>query len=266
MGEIKKATEYATIDVVLVTISPENNGQEYAIDTAEKIKVEPQIETEKAVKVVVGGKLHAQKPAVETLTGNQITLTDNVFSPELVQTFQGGTVTMAKMYEFTALAGGQPAGDYSIAVYGGYFNFTLPTEMTAGDKIVYDDISGKIAATIGSVGSTISGTISATSSGTTLTTVATTTDIVKAYIPPVAGSTEKGKKHVLRAYSAVYDAAGTVSKYECIKYPNCQGAPIAFDSENGSFRAPEYTINSAPNTGEAPYEITYQSTLPTVVS
>ena len=32
------------------------------------------------------------------------------------------------------------------------------------------------------------------------------------------------------------------------------------------FRAPEYTINSAPKTGEAPYKITYIKELPAVSS
>ena len=33
-------------------------------------------------------------------------------------------------------------------------------------------------------------------------------------------------------------------------------------SEDGAFRAPEYTINSAPKTGEAPYVISYVESLP----
>ena len=68
----------------------------------------------------------------------------------------------------------------------------------------------------------------------------------------------------LNAYSAIYDAAGLVTGYEKIAYPNCQGTPVALNSEDNVFRAPEYTINSAPKTGEAPYKITYVKTLPTV--
>lgn len=183
---VKRASEIPTIDVNLVTIQEEGeNKDEYILDTASQISVEPQIEEEEGVKLVVKGVLKAQKLGTQTLTGNQITLTDNVFTPELVLLLQGGTLTTAQ-------------------------------------------------------------------DGT-----------VTGYTPPVAGSNEKGKIFTLKAYSAQYNAAGTISRYECISYPNCQGVPVAFNSEDGSFRAPEYTINSAPDIGEAPYAITYVNELPT---
>lgn len=184
---VKKATEIPTIDVNLVTIQKEGENQdEYILDTASQIAVEPQIEEEEAVKLIVKGVLKAQKPTTSTLTGNQITLTDNVFTPELVQMLQGGTITRGQ-------------------------------------------------------------------DGT-----------VTGYEPPVAGSNEKGDIFTLNAYSAQYNAAGIIVRYEKISYPNCQGVPIAFGSEDGTFRAPEYTINSAPDIGEAPYSITYVDALPTV--
>ena len=180
---IKKTTEIPTIDVNLVTIQAEGSNDEYILDTASQIQVEPQIEEEDGVKLVVKGVLKAQKLGTSTLTGNQITLTDNVFTPELVKILQGGTITES--------------------------------------------------------GGAITG-----------------------YTPPVAGSNEKGSLFTLKAYSAQYNAAGTIVRYECIAYPNCQGVPVAFNSEDGAFRAPEYTINSAPDIGEAPYEITYVNSLP----
>lgn len=183
---IKRTSEIPTIDVNLVTVQEEGeNKDEYILDTASQIQVEPQIEEEEGVKLVVKGVLKAQKLGTSTLTGNQITLTDNVFTPELVQLLQGGTITR-----------GQD-----------------------------DEVTG--------------------------------------YVPPAAGSNEKGKIFTLKAYSAQYNAAGVITRYECISYPNCQGVPLAFSSEDGSFRAPEYTINSAPDIGEAPYEITYVTELPT---
>lgn len=183
---VKKASEIPTIDVNLVTVQEEGeNKDEYILDTASQIQVEPQIEEEEGVKLVVKGVLKAQKLGTQTLTGNQITLTDNVFTPELVELLQGGTLVKGQ-------------------------------------------------------------------DGT-----------VTSYTPPVAGSNEKGKVFTLKAYSAQYNAAGTIVRYECISYPNCQGVPIAFNSEDGSFRAPEYTINSAPDIGEAPYTITYVDSLPT---
>lgn len=180
----KSKAEIATIDVSLVTI--ETDDGEFGFDTANSISVEPQIEEEDAVKLVVKGILRAQKPPVKTITGNVITLTDNVFNPELVVVLQGGTIK---------------------------YDSETPTKVTG-------------------------------------------------YTPPVAGSSDKGKVFKLNAYSAQYDASGQIVQYEKITYPNCQGVPVAFSSEDGAFRAPEYTINSAPKTGEAPYDINYVPVLP----
>lgn len=180
----KKITEIPTIDVVLVEVEAADTT--YILDTANQISVEPQIETTDAVKLIVKNRLIAQKAEQSTLTGNKITLTDNVFAPELVKILQGG------------------------------------------------EISG---------------------SADSLT-----------YTPPVAGSTEKGEVFKLHVYSAQYDTSGQIVRYEKISYPNCQGVPVAFSSEDGAFRAPEYTINSAPKSTEAPYTISYVKTLPTAAT
>lgn len=185
MAVVKKSkAEIPTIDCNLITI--EVDGSEFGFETASKIGVEPQVEETDAIKLVIKGKLKAQKPKQTTVTGNEITLTDNVFNPELVLVLQGGTIK----YD--------------------------PSETT---KIV-------------------------------------------GYTPPVSGSSDKGKVFKLNAYSAQYDASGQIVQYEKITYPNCQGVPVAFGAEDGVFRAPEYTINSAPRTGEAPYEINYVPELP----
>lgn len=194
MAVKKSKAEIATIDVSLVTI--EVGGNEFGFDTASSIEVEPQINEEDAITLVVKGILRAQKPAVSTITGNQITLTDNVFNPELVQVLQGGTIKYWTSAEHT----------------------------TEGDTDVGFGISS--------------------------------------YTPPVAGSADKGKVFKLNAYSANYDASGQIVQYEKITYPNCQGTPVALNSEDGAFRAPEYTINSAPKSNEAPYVITYVDELP----
>lgn len=173
-----------TIDCTLVTFDV--NGTEFGIDTSNKIGVEPQFETENAVKLVIKGKLRAQKPEQSTITGNQLTLTDNVFTPELVLLLQGGTITY---------------------------------DETDPNKII-------------------------------------------GYKPPVAGSDDKGEVFAMNCYSAQYDGSGQIVNYEKIAYPNCQGVPVAFSSEDGVFRATDYTINSAPKTGEAPYDITYVDELP----
>lgn len=196
MAVKKSKAEIATIDVSLVTI--EVDGSEFGFDTASSIEVEPQINEEDAITLVVKGILRAQKPAVSTITGNQITLTDNVFNPELVQVLQGGTIKYWTSAEHT----------------------------TEGDTDAGFGISS--------------------------------------YTPPVAGSADKGKVFKLNAYSANYDASGQIVQYEKITYPNCQGTPVALGSEDGAFRAPEYTINSAPKSNEAPYAITYVDELPTL--
>lgn len=89
---------------------------------------------------------------------------------------------------------------------------------------------------------------------------------VVGYTPPAVGSSDKGKVFDLMAYSAIYDAAGLIKGYERITYPNCQGVPVAFNSQDGAFRAPSYTINSAPNNGQAPYDIDIVEALPTVTT
>lgn len=184
MAIYKSRNEIPTIDVSLVTIKAGND--EFGFDTSNSVAVEVQTEDTDAVKLVVKGKLRAQKPAVKTVTGNKLTLKDNVFNPELVLLLQGG-------------------------------------------EVKYDTVNK---------------------------------NKVIGYKPPVAGSADKGSAFTLNLYSAQYNAAGQIVNYEKISYPNCKGDPIAFGAEDGTFRAPEYTINSAPKTGEAPYEITYVDTLP----
>lgn len=189
MPDVKKSkAEIATIDCCLVTI--ETADGEFGFDTSNKVAVEPQIEETDAVKLVVKGILRAQKPKVSTITGNKITLTDNVFNPELVLVLQGGAIKY---------------------------------DTEDNNKIV-------------------------------------------GYTPPVAGSSDKGEIFKLNCYSAQYDASGQIVQYEKISYPNCKGAPVAFGSEDGVFRAPEYTIDSAPKTGEAPYDMTYVAELPVLVA
>ena len=180
----KKLESIPTIDVALVVVrvGSSTDETEYALDTASKVGVETQTETTDAIKLVKLGKLLAQKPQQVTITGTQITLTDNVFSPTLAKILQGGTIS------------------------------------GSGDSLVY--------------------------------------------APPVAGSSDKGNVFELDCYSAQYDASGQIVRYEKITYPNCQGTPFGVDSEDDTFRVPEYTINSAPKTGEAPYKISYVTSLP----
>lgn len=90
MATKKAANGIPTIDVSLVVIR--TTAVEIAVDTANKIAVEAQTEESDAIKLVKLGKLIAQKPATTTITGHKITLTDNVFIPDVVKILQGGTV------------------------------------------------------------------------------------------------------------------------------------------------------------------------------
>lgn len=182
--------EIPTIDVVLVTVTPTESEQEIGLNTASKVQVSPQTETKDANKLIVKGVLIAQKPAVTTITGNTIVLTDNVFNPELLMILQGGEVT-----------------------------YKVPSNPSSG---------------------------------------------VTKYVPPVAGSEAHSNPFTLNMYSAVYDAAGLITEYEKTSFPNCQGTPWSPQSEDGVWRVAEYTINSAPKKGEAPYTIEYVEELPTV--
>lgn len=176
--------EIPTIDVNLVTIKVDD--EEFGFDTANKISCAAQIETTEAVKLIVKGILRAQKPEVSTYTGTDITLTDNVFNPQLVQVLQGGT-------------------------------------------IVYDDNDPTL---------------------------------IIGYNPPIVSSGEKGQVFTLNTYSAQYDTSGEIVRYEKITFPHCTGVPIALSSEDGVFRAPEYTIHSRPASNEPPYYISYVGELP----
>lgn len=194
----KRGNEIPTIDVALVTMEVSGQENEIALDTASTIEVNPTSETEDAVQLIVKGRLIAQKHSNTTVTGNTITLTDNVFNPEMVKILQGGTIK-----------------------YWSDAEHSSETDTDAGFGVA-------------------------------------------SYKPPVAGSAEKGTVFKLHAYSSIYNAAGIITGYEKISYPNCQGTPVFLNTEDGAFRAPEYTINSAPTEDESPYEITYVDELPTV--
>lgn len=197
MATQKRGNEIPTIDVALVTFLPQGGDTEIILDTANKVEVSVQSETTDATKLIIKGRLIAQKREIVTITGNTITLTDNVFNPELVKMLQGGTIKYWQNEE----------------------------QSSSGEE---DKGFG-----------------------------------VASYTPPAAGSSEGGTPGTLSCYSAVYDAAGLLQYYEKISYPNCVGTPVAFNTKDDAFRAPEYTINSAPSNGEAPYDISYVKTLPT---
>ena len=259
-----KGNEVPTIDVVLVTIEDEN-GNQIGLNTASKIAVNPVVETKNAVKLIIKNRLIAQKPSSTVVTGNTIVLTDNVFTPQIVQILQGGVIEYSKDYTYTA-TGSLAAGEHHFEIESGQFvSFNLASQLASQDKIEYNDVTGVLKVTSGGSTAKIARTIvsSEPSGGSAIVMQeAANTKHVKSYIPPVSGEEANQEAFVVRAYSAIYNAAGIITGYECIKYPNCQGVPVSMSSEDDVFRVSEYTINSAPDTGEAPYVITYVPELP----
>lgn len=189
-----KGTQIATIDVVLVTlVTTPTDGttvKEIAFETGNQISVTPVVETQDNIPLInlSSGVLLAQKRGKTTITGNTIVINDNVFTPEVAQILQGGTLDLD--------------------------NEGIPIH----------------------------------------------------YEPPVAGTEVQVPYFDLTCYTAQYDKAGMIVRYEKIVYPNCSGNPIFLNSQDNVFRVPEYTINSAPSDGQAPYTIDWVDELPTVTT
>ena len=152
MAEPKRGTEVAMIDAALVVMRTKGvNAQTLALDTASQVEVAIATETTDAVKLIVKGKLIAQKKATTTVTGNTLTLTDNVFNFEQAKILQGGTLYYWTTEEKTAtqtektefgIAGYEPpvagSGDkgeaFDIDIYSSVYD-------TSGDIIQYEKIT-----------------------------------------------------------------------------------------------------------------------------
>lgn len=126
---LKKGHEIATIDVELVTLTvgDSGTGTEIGLKTATQINVDPSIETTEAIKLIIKGVLVAQKRQVDTLTGNTITLNDNVFNPELVKILQGGVITYDGQGNFESytppVAGSEnKPTPFTLNVYAAHYN------------------------------------------------------------------------------------------------------------------------------------------------
>lgn len=139
----KKVQGTPTIDVELVVVKTAE--LEIAVDTASKIGVEPQTETTEAIKLMKLGRLLAQKPASTTITGHTITLTDNVFVPELVKILQGGTIKTGTDGEITGYAppaaGSTDKGEiFILDVYSAVYDAS--GQIVKYEKISYPNCQG----------------------------------------------------------------------------------------------------------------------------
>lgn len=89
---LKRGHELGLIDVVLITIQVKEMEDELALTTSNQITIDPQIETTDAIQLIVKGILISQKRQTDVLTGNTLTIGDNVYNPELIKVVQGGKV------------------------------------------------------------------------------------------------------------------------------------------------------------------------------
>lgn len=150
----KKGTEIATIDVVLVTIdvydpSTKTYKEDIALNTADQISVDPSIETTDAIILIIKGKLVAQKRGQSTLTGNSITLRDNVFNPELVLCLQGGKIKYDetdtdKVIGYTPPVAGSSLDDLPIFRLNAYSaQYDASGLIVRYEKITYPNCTGQ---------------------------------------------------------------------------------------------------------------------------
>lgn len=144
---LTRGTEIPTIDVALVTMTiPGETPVEVAIDTASEIKVTPQIETQDAVRLIIKGKLKAQKRQQDTIVGHSIVLSDNVFTPEVVKMVQGGVITTdgssGDIVSYTPPVVGAAANNpmFELNCYSAIYN--TAGVITGYEKIVYPNCQG----------------------------------------------------------------------------------------------------------------------------
>lgn len=85
------------------------------------------------------------------------------------------------------------------------------------------------------------------------------------YDAPITGDIKEAVVFDLDVYTANYNAAGVITGYTKIAFPNCTGQPINLETEDDKFFAPKFTIASAPNTGQAPYYMEDCDALPVIL-
>lgn len=148
MAEIR-GYEIPTIDCKLITISaPSLGDDELTLDTATQIQVTPGIETTDAIRLIIKGVLRSQKPQQNTVTGNTIVLTDNVFNPELVQILQGGTLVRdtdtGELISYTPPVAGSSQDDQGeVFTLNCYTTIYSPSAIIKGyEKISYPNCQG----------------------------------------------------------------------------------------------------------------------------
>lgn len=145
MALTKSKAEIATIDCCLITIKI--GSTEFGFETSNKLEVSPQIEEQEAKKLIIKGKLIAQKPKKATLTGHELKLFDNVFNPELAVALQGGSivydqVTPTKIIGYNPpLVGSSDDGEvFELNAYSAQYDAS--GQIVQYEKIAYPNCTG----------------------------------------------------------------------------------------------------------------------------
>ena len=92
--------QHALSDVSMVEIITEDE-KSYTFETASEVGVEEVIDAGDEQTLKIKGKLYANRAAKDTLLGHNLTFTDNLMCPELLELFQGGTLTPGESGKFT---------------------------------------------------------------------------------------------------------------------------------------------------------------------
>lgn len=86
--------------------------------------------------------------------------------------------------------------------------------------------------------------------------------MTKGYEAPIIGTASNKEKFDLELYSAVVSTDGDTGQFAKITYPTCKGNSVPLNFKDGEYSAPEYTINSRPAQGMAPYKVEVVDALP----
>lgn len=132
----KKVTKMALIDVELVEIVAHNLEQDtYRWKTASNLDAELNITEGESTELIVNGTLIAQKKAKDVVTGSTLTVTDNVFSPEIVEFIQGGKAQYDELGNFISYKA--PLAGEEVKLDKFDFNIYTAQRDVAGDIVSY---------------------------------------------------------------------------------------------------------------------------------
>lgn len=129
----KKVEQLAFVDVLAVEIIKHNVAQDtLRWKTSNSVEAELNIVEGEDNQLIVNNILIAQKRAQDVVTGATIKIKDNIFSPEVVSTVQGGTFSQDEDGNFTGYEAPKAGEEYTPEV----FDFAMYTAQR--------DVSGAI--------------------------------------------------------------------------------------------------------------------------